>query len=101
MFLTIVDEHIANSLPKSILDNAAELEKSDWLKIGKDNNNIWKLLKKLRNSSWRTFLPNWLEFICERLITLVMNIFNLLDKIIFSYFVCFLLIIYQAARLSI
>ena len=40
MFLTIVDEHIANSLPKSILDNAAELEKSDWLKIGKDNNSF-------------------------------------------------------------
>ena len=40
MFLTIVDEHIANSLPKSILNNAAELEKSDWLKIGKDNNSF-------------------------------------------------------------
>ena len=38
MFLTIVDEHIATSIPKSILDNAAQLEKSDWLKIGKDNN---------------------------------------------------------------
>lgn len=42
MFLTIVDEHIANSLPKSFHDNAAELEKSEWLKIGKDNNTFWK-----------------------------------------------------------
>jgi hypothetical protein len=42
MFLTIVDEHIANSLPKSIYDNAADLEKSDWLKIGKDNNTFLK-----------------------------------------------------------
>jgi len=42
MFLTTVDEHIANSLPKSIYDNAAELEKSDWLKIGKENNTFFK-----------------------------------------------------------
>ncbi len=42
MFLTTVDEHIANSLPKSIYDNAAELENSDWLKIGKDNNSFSK-----------------------------------------------------------
>lgn len=42
MFFTTVDEHIANSLTKSIYDNAAELQKYDWLKIEKDNNTFFK-----------------------------------------------------------
>ena len=48
MFLTIVDEHIANSLPKSILNNAAELEKSDWLKIRNDNIIILEIIQKIK-----------------------------------------------------
>ena len=102
MFLSTVDDTLVNSLPKSILDNAAELDKHpNALKMGKDHTSLDKLLKNVWHSNSKTFLPNLGELICGFLINLVMNVFNMLEKIILSYFVCFLLIIYQCARLSV
>jgi len=46
MFLSTVDDTLVNSLPKSILDNAAELDKHrDALKFGKDHTSLDKLAK--------------------------------------------------------
>lgn len=100
MFLSTVDDTLVSSLPKSILDNAAELDKHpEYLKMGKDHTGLDKLIKNVWHSNCRTFLPNLVELINGLLINLVMNVFNMLEKIILSYFVCFLLIIYQCARL--
>jgi hypothetical protein len=46
MFLSTVDDTLVNSLPKSILDNAAELDKDPHaLKMGKDHTSLDKLAK--------------------------------------------------------
>ena len=45
MFLSTVDDTLVNSLPASILNNAAELEKTDLLRMGKDHTSLDKLAK--------------------------------------------------------